>query len=109
MPPTEGFPPRPEIWAPRKSRQRDRPFSTRELPALCTRLPSWEDLRTGDILIAPGRHVLLFIQWEGTEKNRFLGSEAGPLPAWKCSEHVFSRAMLENSGYRPMRYRGMRD
>ena len=87
----------------------DRPFSTRELPALCTRLPSWEDLRTGDILIAPGRHVLLFIQWEGTEKNRFLGSEAGPLPAWKCSEHVFSRAMLENSGYRPMRYRGMRD
>lgn len=25
----------------------DRPFSTRELPALCTRLPSWEDLRTG--------------------------------------------------------------
>ena len=87
----------------------DRPFSTRELPALCTRLPSWEDLRTGDILIAPGRHVLLFIQWEGTEKNRFLGSEADPLPAWKCSEHVFSRAMLENSGYRPMRYRGMRD
>ena len=72
-------------------------------------LPSWEDLRTGDILIAPGRHVLLFIQWEGTEKSRFLGSEAGPLPAWKCSEHVFSRAMLENSGYRPMRYRGMRD
>ena len=53
--------------------------------------------------------MLLFIQWEGTEKNRFLGSEAGPLPAWKCSEHVFSRAMLENSGYRPMRYRGMRD
>ena len=87
----------------------DRPFSTRELPALCTRLPSWEDLRTGDILIAPGRHVLLFIQWEGTEKSRFLGSEAGPLPAWKCSEHVFSRSMLENSGYRPMRYRGMRD
>jgi len=79
------------------------------VPAPCTRLPSWEDLRTGDILIAPGRHVLLFIQWEGTEKNRFLGSEAGPLPAWKCSEHVFSRAMLENSGYRPMRYRGMRD
>lgn len=87
----------------------DRPFSTRELPALCTRLPSWEDLRTGDILIVPGRHVLLFIQWEGTEKSRFLGSEAGPLPAWKCSEHVFSRSMLENSGYRPMRYRGMRD
>lgn len=25
----------------------DRPFSTRELPALCTRLPSWEDLPDG--------------------------------------------------------------
>ena len=87
----------------------DRPFSTRELPALCTRLPSWEDLRTGDILIAPGRHVLLFIQWEGTEKNRFLGSEAGPLPVWKCAEHFFSRAILERGGYRPMRYKGMRE
>lgn len=87
----------------------ERPFSTRELPALCTPLPSWDDLRTGDILIAPGRHVLLFIRWEGTAGSRFLGSEAGPLPAWKCSEHVFSRSMLENSGYRPMRYKGMRD
>lgn len=85
----------------------DRPFSTRELPALCTQLPSWEDLRTGDILIVPGRHGLLFIQWEGTEKDRFLGSEAGPLPVWKCAEHVFSRPSLEKSGYLPMRFKGM--
>lgn len=87
----------------------DRPFSTRELPSLCTPLPAWEELRTGDILIAPGRHVLLFIRWEGTEKDRFLGSEAGPLPVWKCGEHAFSRPSLEKSGYRPMRYRQMRD
>lgn len=86
-----------------------RPFSTRELPALSISLPSWDELKTGDILIAPGRHVLLFIRWEGAEKDRFLGSEAGPLPVWKCAERVFSRPMLENSGYRPMRYRGMRD
>ena len=86
-----------------------RPFSTRELPALSISLPSWDELKTGDILIAPGRHVLLFIRWEGAEKDRFLGSEAAPLPVWKCAERVFSRPMLENSGYRPMRYRGMRD
>lgn len=85
-----------------------RPWSTRELPALCAPL-DWEDLRTGDILIVPGRHVLLFLQWHGDGKTAFLGSEAGPLPVWKCSEHVFSRAMLERDGYRPMRYRGMRD
>ena len=86
-----------------------RPFSTRELPVLSISLPSWDELKTGDILIAPGRHVLLFIRWEGAEKDRFPGSEAGPLPVWKCAERVFSRPMLENSGYRPMRYRGMRD
>lgn len=67
-----------------------RPFSTRELPALSISLPSWDELKTGDILIAPGRHVLLFIRWEGAEKDRFLGSEAGPLPVWKCAERVFS-------------------
>ncbi len=86
-----------------------RPFSTRELPALSISLPSWDELKTGDILIVPGRHALLFIQWEGTGKDTFLGSEAGPLPAWKCGEHVFSRRMLECSGYRPMRYKGMRE
>ncbi|MCD8064217.1 hypothetical protein [Akkermansia sp.] len=86
-----------------------RPFSTRELPALSIPLPSWEELKTGDILIAPGRHVLLFIRWVGAEKDKFLGSEAGPLPVWKCAEHVFSRPLLENSGYFPMRYRGMRN
>lgn len=89
-----------------------RPFSTRELPALSVPLASWEELKTGDILITPGRHVLLFIRWTGAgngEKNAFLGSEAGPLPVWKCSERVFSRAMLEPAGYRPMRYRGMRE
>lgn len=85
----------------------DRPFSTQELPALCTQLPSWEDPRTGHILIVPGRHGLLFIQWEGTEKDRFLGMEAGPLPVWKCTEHVFSRPSLEKSGYLPMRFKGM--
>ena len=84
----------------------DRPFSTRELPALSRPVP-WEELRTGDILIAPGRHVLLFIQWVGTAKDRFMGSEAGPLPVWKCGEHVFSRSSLEKNGYLPMRYRGM--
>lgn len=59
----------------------DRPFSTRELPALCTLLPSWEALRTGDILIAPGCHALLFLQREGTAENKFPGSEAAPGPS----------------------------
>lgn len=85
----------------------DRPFSTRELPALCTLLPSWEALRTGDILIAPGCHALLFLQREGTAENKFPGSEAAPRPVWKYGEHVFSRPSLEKRGYLPMRYRGM--
>lgn len=85
-----------------------RPWSTRELPSLCTPL-GWEELRTGDILIVPGRHVLMFIEWYGNGREVFLGSEAGPLPVWKCAEHFFSRAILERGGYRPMRYKGMRE
>ena len=85
-----------------------RPWSTRELPSLCTPL-GWEELRTGDILIVPGRHVLMFIEWYGDGREVFLGSEAGPLPVWKCAEHFFSRAILERGGYRPMRYKGMRE
>lgn len=85
-----------------------RPWSTRELPSLCTPL-DWEELRTGDILIVPGRHVLMFIEWHGDGRDVFLGSEAGPLPVWKCAEHFFSRAILERGGYRPMRYKGMRE
>lgn len=85
----------------------DRPWSTRELPALCTPLASWDDLKMGDILIIPGQHVLMFIKWDGKDHHGFTGSESGPIPVWKCAEHSFNVSRLLELGYRPMRYRNM--
>ncbi len=85
-----------------------KPHSTRELPALCAPI-DWHQLKTGDILIVPGAHVLMFIGWADDKQERFLGCEAGPLPVWRCGEHHFSSAYLQSIGYRPMRYRGIRD
>ncbi len=87
----------------------DRPYSTRELPALCNPLPSWDDLQPGDILIIPGQHVLMFISWNTKDHSSFTAREAGPRPVWKCSEHSLSTAWLQSLGYRPMRYRNMVD
>ncbi len=85
-----------------------RPYSTRELSALCAPI-KWEELKTGDIILSPGVHVLMFIQWTDEKKNIFLGCECGPLPVWRCGEHRLSRSHLTPLGYRPMRYRGMKD
>ncbi len=86
----------------------DKPHSTRELPALCAPIERHQ-LKTGDILIIPGTHVLMFISWANDKHERFLGCEAGPLPVWRCGEHHFNYARLQSLGYRPMRYQGMKD
>ncbi len=60
-----------------------RPYSTKELPQICDRLDSWDELKMGDILLND-RHVLLFEKWsnDGTE---IIGYEAGPKLFWRVN------------------------
>lgn len=85
----------------------DRPYSTRELPAICVRLDSWDALRPGDILLND-RHVLLFNRW--LEKGEVLAAyEAGPIPVWRVNSSGIPVAKLRAEGYAPWRYEGLAD
>ena len=84
-----------------------RPYSTRELHRICDPLDSWEELRAGDILLND-KHVVLFVKWK-VPGNELAAYEAGPFPVWRVSACGLDAAILKDHGYRPWRYRGIRD
>jgi len=84
-----------------------RPFSTRELPGICDRLESWDELRSGDILLNH-QHVLLFARW--IVPGKMIGAyEAGPIPDWRVHACGIPKDKLLKEGYAPWRYRGLED
>lgn len=84
-----------------------RPYSTRELHKICDPLDSWDELKPGDILLNH-RHVILFKQWN-TPGRELAGYEAGPFPVWRVSACGLDAPTLRRNGYKPWRYRGIRD
>ena len=87
----------------------DRPYSTKELPALCTPLASYNELKPGDILNAPDKHVLIFRGFLDEEKQRLLAYEAGSPPTWKVLLNSIPITLLIPEGFQPLRYRKIRD
>ncbi len=85
-----------------------RPYSTAQLPQICDRLASWDELKAGDILLND-RHVVLFKAWADEERTQFHGYEAGPNPFWRVSAHRLRVSQLLAEGYAPWRYRGIVD
>ncbi len=53
---------------------------TRMLPSVCDELPSAADLRSGDLLNIPRRHVLLCAGWSNPEKTWIYYYETGGGP-----------------------------
>ena len=86
-----------------------RAHSTRELPKLCTRLASWNDLKPGDILNTHNAHCLLFAGWDGPARTRIIAYETGCRPTWKVFRNSIAVSWLKAQGYQPWRYRGMKD
>lgn len=86
----------------------ERPYSTRELGALCTTLPDFQAMKPGDIALKPGVHVILFEQWADAEKRTFYAIEAGGVPQWKCYRYLIGIDTLKKLGYSPQRYKYMR-
>lgn len=84
-----------------------RPYSTKQLPEICDRLSSWDELKAGDILLND-RHVLLFKGWQNTGET-ILAYEAGPFPVWRVNSAAIGKAKLLKEGYAPWRYRGIVD
>ena len=79
-----------------------RPYSTRELPGICTPLSSLEDLRLGE-------HVQLLVRWEDEEHTRYRAIEAAGVPEWRCLETIYRRdALTATRGFTPWRYKSIR-
>lgn len=89
--------------------QLERPYSTKELPALCTTLASYDDLKPGDILNAPEKHVLIFRGFADEQKQRLLAYEAGSPPSWKVLLNSIPKSLLTEQGFQPLRYKKIRD
>ncbi len=84
-----------------------KPVSTKELPGICDKLGSWDELKAGDILLN-NQHVLLFARWAKPGKTVY-AYEAGPLPVWRVNAAEIEVEVLTKRGYSPWRYREIRD
>jgi hypothetical protein len=82
-------------------------YSTDSLVSLCRELRSPSELQPGDVMNAQGGHVLLFARWSTDEKSRAIFYEAEPFSKVLAQEHEI--ASMISSGFRPYRYRDIRD
>ena len=81
---------------------------TTELPSVCTPLEKLADLRPGDLLNIPHRHVLLCAGWSKPDKSWIYYYETGGGPDyWKPGLKQAPLQKLLDLGYQPLRYRGM--
>jgi len=78
-----------------------------QLPAVCDRLASLEELRPGDILNVPRRHVMLVAGWAKPDHSWVLYYETGGIPEWKPALKQAPTQALIELGYQPLRYKGM--
>jgi hypothetical protein len=84
----------------------ERAHSTRDLPALCHRLPSWAALRPGDVLNSVNHHVLIFGEWKEPGATLY-AYEAGPFSGWRVSYNLIQIDILRDRNYVPLRYKHM--
>ena len=87
----------------------ERPYSTRELGALCRPLESADELKPGDIMLLPGVHVWLFMGWKDATHALMLIAESGGVPEWNCAYKYVDTQHFLDEGYRPYRYRRIKD
>jgi hypothetical protein len=81
---------------------------TSQLPAVCSVLPSASELRPGDVLNIPRRHVLLCAGWVNADRKWIYYYETGGAPDyWKPGLKQAPVDALMALGYQPLRYRGM--
>jgi hypothetical protein len=84
-----------------------RVYDSAQLPALCEPLARAEDLRPGDLLNIPHRHVMLIAGWARPDKSWIAYYETGGIPEWKPALKQSPLDKLLALGFQPLRYRGM--
>ena len=81
--------------------------STNSFASICQKLPSPAALEPADIMNTANGHVLLFVRWLDREKRRAIFYEAAPFSKTLASERDVNE--LAAAGYKPLRYRHIRD
>ena len=81
--------------------------STNSFPSICHKLSSPAELQPGDIMNQPNGHVLLFVKWLDAEKKGAVFYEAAPYSKTIVCERDVNQ--MTAVGYRPLRYRQIRD
>jgi len=77
------------------------------LPTVCDVLADPMELRPGDLLNIPRRHVLLVAGWARPDRSWIYFYETGGIPQWKPALKEAPLTALLALGYTPLRYRGM--
>ena len=81
---------------------------TAKLPSVCTPLQNATDLRPGDLLNIPRRHVLLCAGWASPDRQWIYFYETGGAPDhWRPGLKQAPLEALLALGYVPLRYNGM--
>jgi hypothetical protein len=78
-----------------------------ELPSVCEPLRNPRDLRAGDLLNIPRRHVMLVAGWARSDKTWIFFYETGGEPDWKPALKEAPLDKILALGFQPLRYRGM--
>ncbi len=82
-------------------------YDSARLPSVCEPLASAQDLRAGDLLNAPHRHVILVAGWARPDHTWICYYETGGIPDWKPALKQSPLEKLLALGFQPLRYRGM--
>ena len=83
--------------------------STRSIPKVCDRLPSYDAMQPGDALSTYNGHVLLFAGFTKEDKSELLVYETGSPLGWRVMKHTTPAWFLRGQGYEPYRYRGIKE
>ena len=81
--------------------------STNSFASICRQLASPAELQPADIMNTANGHVLLFVKWLDGEKRAALFYEAAPFSKTLASERDVNQMVA--AGFKPLRYRHMRD
>jgi len=81
--------------------------STNSFASICQKLSSPAALEPADIMNQPNGHALLFVKWLDSEKKRAVFYEAAPFSKTLASERDVEE--MTSAGYRPLRYRHIRN
>ncbi|HSJ04947.1 MAG TPA: hypothetical protein VK956_20910 [Verrucomicrobium sp.] len=82
--------------------------STRTIPYICEKLPSYHDLLPGDVLNTVNGHVVLFAAFSKPDKSELLVYETGSPLGWRVTKHTVPVWFLKQQDYLPYRYKGIK-